>query len=592
MALVLVLTIVALLMGLVLAMLSMSSSETRASSAFSEVAKVRQLSDMPVSIVMGQIRQATTGLGVTKTWASQPGMIRVFGNGAGATAGRSDMETAWRLYSSDKMSESSVSFNALNEAATLAKWNEQTAQFTDLNEPVARLSANGTVENHYPIVDHSLLGGEDDPEVGKMEGFGLSASVPVPGATATNPLPMPVRWLYVLKDGRVVAPTGGEGGMATFNAAEVTTSNPIVSRIAFWTDDETCKVNLNTAGEGTGWELPRSSSWSHRNFAYFPPAQNEFQRFPGHPAMTSLSAVLQAFDSTYTYQYPQVVDTGMVVNKESYSAWLNKLYNLTPRLQLGGVGEGSKGGTEVPNSAIPLKRERLLSSVDEFFYGSKLDAQGERQPNAPSGTIDSGELEASRFFVTAHSRAPEVNLYNRPRISLWPVQVDKAKRTAKDKLLEFCASTAGKAGGFQRESTWENHTNKQGSSQSQTADFQIGRNQELLGYLQRLTKMAAPGFGSATFDEKYGSLNRNQILLNMFDFVRWGVNAHNPYETPKYHFLPPRAYTNLNPDWLAESTAVPVTASGTPTEPYVIPLKPSATTLLWWRRQWSSWPHK
>ncbi|WP_256199817.1 hypothetical protein [Verrucomicrobium spinosum] len=196
-----------------------------------------------------------------------------------------------------------------------------------------------------------------------------------------------------------------------------------------------------------------------------------------------------------------------------------------------------------------------------------------RLPNAAGGLIDSGELEASRFFLTAHSRAPEVNLYNRPRISLWPVQADKAKRTAKDKLLNFCATTAGLPGGFQRASTWENNSTKQGSSQSQTADFQIARNQELLSYLQRLTKKAAPGFGSDTFDDKYGSLNRNQILLNMFDFIRWGVNGHNPYETPKYHYLPPRAYTKLNPEWMAESTAVPLTASGTPTEPYALKLK-------------------
>ncbi|WP_256200462.1 Verru_Chthon cassette protein A [Verrucomicrobium spinosum] len=235
----------------------------------------------------------------------------------------------------------------------------------------------------------------------------------------------------------------------------------------------------------------------------------------------------------------------------------------------------SRGGTEEPKSAtgIPFKRERLFSTVDEFFYGSTLDSQGVRQPNAAGGVIDSGELEASRFFLTAHSRAPEVNLYNRPRISLWPVQADKAKRTAKDNLLNFCASMAGKEGGFQRASTWENHTDKQGSSQSQTADFQIARNQEQLSYLQRLTKKAAPGFGSATFDDKYGSLNRNQILLNMFDFIRWGVNAYNPYETPKYHYLPPRAYTKLNPEFLAESTAVPVTASGTPTEAYPQTLK-------------------
>ncbi len=574
-AIVMVLSIMALLMVLVLALLSMGSSETRSSAAFSQSSQVRTLSDMPVSIIMGQVRQATSGLGMTKSWASQPGMIRVFGTGSGGPGGRSRLETAWRLYSSDKMSEAGTSFSATAEADTLSKWKETRAQFTDLNEPVARINAEGNARRVYPILDAAAL---EDPTgasgTGKIAGFGIATTVP--GGTVEQPLPMPVRWLYVLQDGRIVVPTGGLGDKATFDGDAVTKTNPIVGRIAFWTDDESCKVNLNTAAEGTPWDVPKTVGWSDRNFAYYIPAQNEFQRFPGHPAMTSLSAVLQAFDDRYKPQLPIVQSDGTVANKSAYQTYLKSIYDLIPRTNPGLAGEGTRGGTESPTSAdgLPVKRERLFTSVDEFFYSSGFDTStAQRAVNASGGAVDAADLEMSRFFLTAHSRAPEVNVFNRPRVSLWPIQAETNKRTAKDKLLAFCATAAGRTASFHRASTWENNSSKQGSSQSPTEDFALPQNQKVFGYLQTLTKKGVPGFGTATFDEKYGTLNRNQILLEMFDLVRWGVNASNPYTTPKYHYIPPRAYTGINPSFLAEASAVPVIASGTSSENFGAKLK-------------------
>ncbi|MEZ0276492.1 MAG: Verru_Chthon cassette protein A, partial [Roseimicrobium sp.] len=502
MAIVMVLSIMALLMVLVLALLSMGSSETRASAAFSQSSQVRGLSEMPVSIIMGQIREATSGLGMTKSWASQPGMIRVFGTESGGPGGRARLDTAWRLYSSDKMSESGTTFNATTEADTLSKWKETRAQFTDLNEPVAQINAEGGIRRVYPILDASAL---QDPagggKTGKVAGFGIAETATVPDGTPEQPLPMPVRWLYVLQDGRLVVPTGGSGNKATFDESIVSKTNPIVGRIAFWTDDESCKVNLNTAGEGTPWDVPRAAGWSDRNFAYYIPAQNEFQRFPGHPAMTCLSTVFQAFDDRYKPLTPFVQNDGSVANKAAYQAYLKSIYDLIPRTNPGLVGEGTRGGTETPTSpeGLPMKRERLFASVDEFFYGSGFDpGSAQRAVNPSGGAVDAADLEMSRFFLTAHSRAPEVNAFNRPRISLWPMQAETNKRTAKDKLLAFCATAAGQTACFQRASTWENDSGKQGSSQSPTADFALSQNQKVFGYLQTLTKKGVPGFGTAT----------------------------------------------------------------------------------------------
>ncbi|MEZ0386834.1 MAG: hypothetical protein ACAI34_07200, partial [Verrucomicrobium sp.] len=51
--------------------------------------------------------------------------------------------------------------------------------------------------------------------------------------------------------------------------------------------------------------------------------------------------------------------------------------------------------------------------------------------------LDPTSLELGKFFLTAHSRAPELNIYGKPRISLWPQSKDVAQLNPKDKLLAF-----------------------------------------------------------------------------------------------------------------------------------------------------------
>lgn len=54
---------------------------------------------------------------------------------------------------------------------------------------------------------------------------------------APDNLPLKVKWIYVRKDGTydTAVPSGAPG------------ANPVVGRFAFWVDDESCKVNINTA---------------------------------------------------------------------------------------------------------------------------------------------------------------------------------------------------------------------------------------------------------------------------------------------------------------------------------------------------------
>src|SRR6478735_12451319 len=101
-ALIMVITSLAMIALLVVAFLSMASTERRASNAYADGVTVRTLADSATNVVIGQIREATERLGSAKTWASQPGAIRTYGI-EGNKEGRTKLENVYKLYSSDAM---------------------------------------------------------------------------------------------------------------------------------------------------------------------------------------------------------------------------------------------------------------------------------------------------------------------------------------------------------------------------------------------------------------------------------------------------------------------------------------------------------
>ena len=118
---------------------------------------------------------------------------------------------------------------------------------------------------------------DNGDSVPDIEGFQvLPASVPnydgsAPISATNNPVPMPVQWPYLLKDGTLTAPDAPGGGCGARHDGHVeehdrsmrkipTAVNPIVGRVAFWTDDETRKLNINTAGEGSYYAMPHANT--------------------------------------------------------------------------------------------------------------------------------------------------------------------------------------------------------------------------------------------------------------------------------------------------------------------------------------------
>ncbi len=520
-ALVFVLALLFLLAGLVVSFFSVVTNDASSSDVYSNDAKAKQLSDSVVNLVMGQIVEATKAFKTNAgnpdytqplAWASQPGAIRTF-DAHGAPC------RLFKLYSAQNLVESG-SVNPSKDAPLNSGWANDTAIFTDLNAPVKDLTGN----NVYPIVDPTALG--------SVEGFSIGDTAPIAGGSNSNPAPMPVRWLYMLKDGNLTIPSAGSGSMADFSnsSPKPEATNPIVARVAFWTDDETSKLNINTASEGTYWDVPRFGTAADRDLASYQPTQGEYQRYEGHPAMTSLAPVFFAANATTT---PTLTATQR-----------DAIYSITPRV----AGGGSQAGTvhlALGQSGPTLDKDRLYASVDELMFAPPVTS-GARPEQDANAQITPAHVRQRAFFLTANSRAPEVNLFNQPRIAIWPVDSDLAanpnspRATAFDRLLAFCSTIHGSTSNpyrffFQRS-----------NYKSTTADWiNIQRNRELLKYLQRLTNKEIPGFGNS-FLTKLGQADRDQLLVEILDYVRC-CNLYDDHILPNLFTnqadaTPPKSY--------------------------------------------------
>lgn len=491
-ALVIVMAFLVMILGLTITFLARTSIERNASSSYIAGITTRQLADTAVNLVETQIRSATT-LGTNVAWASQPGMIRTFGAGAGGSY-TADSKGIFRfkLYSATNLVVDSTETNTADLPA--ATWESDKAVWTDLNQPVMS-TKDGTTVAHFPILDPSALD--------KVEGFSATNAggvTVVRGDNTNRRIPMPVRWMYVTRDGTILA-ASGNGETATVTGASKT--NPIVGRIAFWTDDETCKVNINTASEGMFWDTPRVYG-TDTNLAQYQPSQREFQRFPGHPAMTSLAPIFFATSSNST---PNPLT----------SAQRDALYALTPRIAKGGSDSGTKISSD--STKVTLDSDRLYANIDELAFTATRALA--------NGAINSTNINRAKFFLTANSRSPELTLSGFPRVAIWPLDKDQSTnyRTALDRLIAFCSTVNGKEYYFQRS-----------NPKSSTEDASIPRNKELYAYLQAQMAQKIPGeaASSATLAQKY-PLDKDQILTGIVDYIRC-VNLNDPLLAEQYRF--------------------------------------------------------
>ncbi len=493
-ALIICLSMLVLVTILAVAFLATVQTEVAASRHEIDSVLMTAGSSLAVNLVENQIVSASRE--ADTLWTSQPGLIRTFSL-------KGEPSKAYKLYSSDTLTAAG--------GAPAAEWPQNWSastnrhQWVDINEPTVR---EGQVR--YPILDPSADGWVDGFELRDED---LKAQ-------------MPVRWLYVLED----------GGVGTLD--DVTAANPALYRIAYWTDDESCKVNLNTAGEGTYWGIPRTDAPNIPNteveltaLSRRPPVQWEYQRYPGHPATTSLSPILGR-----TLGLPKDFSTLSAPAAQTLRSEFNEaLYGVLPRLSSGG---SQSGRVEAASSAgaLPLKKERLLSSANELLFAPGMT--GETRPRlsklvgSDKTEVSSRELDRLGFFLTTSSRSPDLNAFKLPRVTLWPLhrQSGAGYRTPFDQLIAKAATLGGQAHAHEYYFWRENGS-------SPTADF-AGRNVELYDYLHRLLRKPWPGAGES-FSEKYPQ-DYSQILTQIVDYGRT-INLFDTSTTsqPPHPFTPP-----------------------------------------------------
>lgn len=493
MTLVVVLFMLVIFVGLTMAIFYTAARERQLSSHFANSGDARRLVDSAVNLVITQISDATSA--TNRAWISQPGLIRTF-------TGNRQPAMNYRLYSSGTMRVSGAYNPAASGNAVPADWGQNTALYCDLNQPVPdRADPTNASLDQYPIFPPPTSG------TNAVQGYAVSGA-PLSGGAGANPVPMPVQWIYVLQDGTQHAGTAnGTGNQVTVAAASA--SNPIVGRIAFWADDESAKINVNTSAGGEFWTTP----WFHTHneqapgnagaggvmgFGFSKPVRNEFQRYPGHPFTTDLRTV-----------FPELTK--------------DEIYTIIPRVVSGGSRNGANA-TDILTSVVANDPLRLFPTVGEMIYSTTLNGTN-RQPYAPAGVSNWKDLVKGReAFLTAHSRSPELTAFGTPRVAIWPIYgntSDLNYLTTTDRLIASCATlfsgttpypfyfSRGKVGATP---TWD--------SQHPTAAVNRSRNREIYAYLQRLLGLNFPGLSGNSFSGKYGVPESNQILTEIFDYIR------------------------------------------------------------------------
>lgn len=628
-ALIIVLSMLALATIVILAFLSVADTENKATNIYSASQASRRFADTAVNMVIAQIRSgsARENNGVPVIHATQPGAVRKYAASGAFLAGYklfSDKDMIFRNTATGAAANAQEK-NFVTQSEPPSDWNDgnNSARYVDMNEPVIKGVATGaqtnqdTAQIYFPIID-PRAGQDIDPTGAEVpvEGFSYDvqtslkpnnnigdgavgdASQPIVKPTGAGAgidqlrLAMPVQWLYVLKDGAVGylledslqfrvlnSAEGGLGEGPSVDANEQygvpSETNPIVGRVAFWTDDETSKININTASEPTYAGLPLYYHERDHRWADYPPARGEYQRFPGHPATVALSSVFYPNPLQDVNRSLDTYGLGGPVSGTELSSVLavkKRIYEIMPRIQTGGSLGGTTtfaqddyrtitGDSDNAEGVAVAMGERLYSSVDELLF-----AQGENngrrvlnlaQVNDRVTLFNKTSLERSSAFLTAQSRGSEINLFGLPRIAMWPLPRALGKRTGFDKLMEFCSRLGlnadvdtGNSYIFQREqsATVAGAANGNGARN----DISLPRNRKLLDMLDRIldqpfpaatNEIAATNGKSFKDSTRMGVDNSRQVLVAMFDYIRC-TNLCDSFLIPKRTSWPAIGTTN------------------------------------------------
>lgn len=225
----------------------------------------------------------------------------------------------------------------------------------------------------------------------------VDLNAPALGSAATNPIISPnteyatapsmlISWVEVLRDGTQVRnidgnPTPSPGGSLP------TAANPVVGRYAYWTDTETSKININTAGKG-------QTSYSFTSGAV---PSGDAQNLSDSPSRVDLSQL-----------------DGGITGDTSVNPLADSQSLATFHFTYGGFFLGDRLETEAPTltPTVPNCRPQPASaqggqrfnSIQEWTRLPAVDAI----TGDPVTPITSNQVEENKFYITTQSNTPDV----------------------------------------------------------------------------------------------------------------------------------------------------------------------------------------
>jgi|GEM_PF-1014641 len=423
-ALVMTIIILALITIMVLGFADLVRYETVSSSTHQERGRAQFLSQMGVDTVIGVLKRQTANPDLV--WASKPGALII-----PEDANPKVLSRQVNLHSGYPATGGAAP-NSPPTPAAFAPANLNIQTLADQNPPT------------YLITDQPA-----DPA----------------NAQSTQAVKLPLRWVYVREDGQ----------LDFSETPELQTSNPLVGRYAFWADDESSKININTAWKrnpisgGSGVRNPFSSS---------------------HPTAVNLGSLNDP-------------DRGVTFDQNMADFVHSQITQSHTYVDLGVLKADSTGYNRFFNSLYEFRRLDQLSNSTNYTRA----------------------INAYKFELTHYNHDPDSTFFNEPRIVLTTQRKYAQGRPFIDILKDSSPPAAGKGAGT--------HT-ELGSDPGRTASSSIDYVKlnkvvkKIVNYLKRedwpMVKGGGGASSSPSIQKKYYDENSEyrltQIALNIIDYVR------------------------------------------------------------------------
>jgi len=267
-------------------------------------------------------------------------------------------------------------------AGTGKTWAVQPGKITvvQINPSTGALSVDTSVEGD--LYSKSNLSGNNSTGTVDLNESSLSGVYPVSGPIGGNgsaPV-LNLEWINILTD-----------GSSTLTGANAT--NSAIGRFAFWMDDESAKVNINTAS-GMSYDIIESNATGGTAGDWTPDTDSDSYADPINIAESKPAS-------------------------SGNSTWDAR-------------SDGPGQPTEVDLTALPGFTTSMAGNIAAHARQIPyLEPRGILSISGMNATV----YENNKFALTHYSRSPDVNFFGEPRISLMPVAFNSTTRRTNHMLL-------------------------------------------------------------------------------------------------------------------------------------------------------------